>query len=292
MPDNIASRKFNLLQTVLLSTLSPENKTLLCTLVILHNEGYGYAFPSVEWLCKARGVSHERNFKGVANYLPGLVSVGKRGRRNTYTLDFQAIEALPQNVVTLKHTPSLQEKPTGSAPARAAITPADAADTPSAAAINPATEGANSLRDTEEDSLENRTRDDSTSKEDDDLVLSDSPLADYSPPPAATSLAEPSPLGVEMPAPGDMRKRAVEGFEALELNGVTRSQASSQEDATEAHRAARRRSLLIERELERRFRSAEQRREVLARALALEDAGFTGRLDDLIDKAFWNGDEW
>lgn len=286
--------KYTLLQTILSSNLSPQNKTLLCTLVIYHNEEYGYAFPSVEWLCKVRGMSHERNFKGVANYLPGLVTVGKRGRRNTYTLDFQAIKALPQNVVTLKHTPPLQAKATGSAPAREEITPADAADAPSAPVDDPAAEGANSLRDTKEDRLENRTRDDSLSNGSvDTSVAHPLSIADYSPPPAATSLTPVhSPLVEEMPAPGDKGREARNPSEALELNDALEDQPAAQEAAREAHRAARRRALFIEQEVNKRVRSEERRREVLSRCLALDAAGFTGKTDALIDEAIFDGDPW
>lgn len=287
--------KFDLMHVILGSTLKPENKVLLITMVLLHNEKFGAAWPSVERLCQARSMSHEKNFLGVEHYLPGLVKVTKRGRRgNHYVVDVPAVMALPQHVVTLKHTapPSSIEKQI--VPAQAEEVPSVADLVPDATEDDPSSEGANSTRDTTRDSSRERTREDSTSKGGEDGIgPSTSPLADNSPPRAAKSPVDESPpLGEETPAPGDRAKRPEEGPEALELIGVPRNQPSCPEDVTEAYRAARGRVLLIEREVEKRVRSDERRREVLTRALALDAAGFSGRLDALIDEALWDGDPW
>ena len=87
-----AFNKFDLMHIILVSALKPQDKVLLITLVLLHNEDYGAAWPSVERLCQARGMAHEKNFEGIEKYLPGLVTVTKRGRGgNRYVLNVAAL---------------------------------------------------------------------------------------------------------------------------------------------------------------------------------------------------------
>lgn len=113
---------FRLIDAVILSNLKPEDKTTLVELISRADER-GECYPSVARLCQARGMKHEKNFKGVASYLPeGLVEVDRRGRQNHYRLNFKAILALAPADVVLKNTPS-----------RADNTPAVADDTPSTA---------------------------------------------------------------------------------------------------------------------------------------------------------------
>lgn len=143
--------KFDLMNTVLQSQLKPEDKTLLCELILRYNTDTGQLNPSVERLCRARGIKHEKNFKGVHVYLSGLVEVFKGGRKNSYRLNEDAILALPALAVTIKHTPD----PRAHTPALAdntpalegADTPALADDTPATADNSPSQEGANNTED-------------------------------------------------------------------------------------------------------------------------------------------------
>jgi hypothetical protein len=98
--------KYDLFHAVLDSDRSAPDKALLFSLILHANVTTGNAWPSVERLCRARGINNEKNFKGVEHYLPGLVTVTRRGRLgNLYTINADAIADLPQAAVTLKHTP-------------------------------------------------------------------------------------------------------------------------------------------------------------------------------------------
>jgi len=150
--------KFELMNTVLVSDLASGDKALLCEL-ILRSDSEGKSWPSVERLCKVRGIKHEKNFKGAEVYLPGLVTKVKVGRKNHYFLNTPAIEGLSEMTVTIKHTPALEGvSPTDdiNAPAQeGAYTPAAADNTPARADNTPAVEGANSTS----NNTENNTRD-------------------------------------------------------------------------------------------------------------------------------------
>jgi hypothetical protein len=127
--------KFELMNTVLLSELKSEDKNLLLELLMRAND-QGECFPSVERLCKARGIKHEKNFKGADKYLPGLVTKTKRGRKNFYVINTPAVAGLSEFKVNIKHT---------NTPAAEGVnTPAVADDTPAVADNTPAVEGANS----------------------------------------------------------------------------------------------------------------------------------------------------
>ena len=118
--------KFELMNVVTVSTLSPENKNLLMEL-ILRSDLEGVSFPSVQRLCQARSMKHEKNFKGVESYLPGLVTKQKKGRRNWYYLNESAILALGDQKVVIKHTAPLGTTMT---PAKTEVTPPKTGDTP------------------------------------------------------------------------------------------------------------------------------------------------------------------
>lgn len=133
--------KFDAINKVLTSDLKPEDKCLLVELIV-RADGDWVSWPSVERLCKVRGIKHEKNFKGADFYLPGLVTKSKRGRKNVYTVDIKAVEALSDGAVIIKHTPSLH-------------TPAvEGAYTPAVADNTPAVEGANTTSNTSLDSTQ------------------------------------------------------------------------------------------------------------------------------------------
>lgn len=96
--------KLKLVHTVLESRLRAEDKTLL-TKSLLLGDADGLAWPSVERLCRARGMKHEKNFKGADVYLDGLVTTYKVGRKNHYRLDLKAISELEPLDVIIRHTP-------------------------------------------------------------------------------------------------------------------------------------------------------------------------------------------
>lgn len=125
--------KFKLINAVTISNLNGLDKPLMIEL-IMRSDDKGVCWPSVERLCKARGIKHEKNFKGADVYLPGLVTKTKRGRKNIYQLNVNAILALGSNEVTIKHTPATE----------GVFTPATADNTPALADNTPAAEGANS----------------------------------------------------------------------------------------------------------------------------------------------------
>lgn len=152
--------KFELMNKVTISTLAPGDKVLLIELLLRWNTATGQLNPSVERLCKARGIKHEKNFKGVETYLNGLVTKEKRGRKNYYQLNIEAIACLEELQVTIKHTPALEgvSRTEGgddiNTPAVEGVyTPAlEGANTPAAADNTPAVEGANSSIDNTVDS--------------------------------------------------------------------------------------------------------------------------------------------
>lgn len=152
--------KFELMNKITISTLAPGDKVLLIELLLRWNTTTGQLNPSVERLCKARGIKHEKNFKGVETYLNGLVTKEKRGRKNYYQLNIEAIACLEELQVTIKHTPALEgvsaekEEVNTNTPADEGVyTPAvEGANTPAAADNTPAVEGANSSIDNTVDS--------------------------------------------------------------------------------------------------------------------------------------------
>lgn len=160
------TNKFDLLNTVTISKLAPGDKVLLIELILRWNKETGQLNPSVERLCKARGIKHEKNFKGVETYLEGLVTKEKRGRKNYYQLNIEAIACLEPLEVTIKHTPALEGVSSKEVPANT-DTPADegvytpaaeGANTPSGADNTPAAEGANSSYNTSVDSSSNTSK--------------------------------------------------------------------------------------------------------------------------------------
>lgn len=129
--------KFELINVVTLSDLRQENKPLL-TELIMRSDDDGLSWPSVERLCKARGIKHEKNFKGADVYLPGLVTKiknSKNARKNAYIINVPAILDLAPAEVVIKHT-----------------------DYPALADNYPAVEGANSSKNNTVDNSENNTR--------------------------------------------------------------------------------------------------------------------------------------
>lgn len=138
--------KFDMMNVVQVSTLAAQDKSLLTELILRSDES-GESFPSVQRLCMARGMKHEKNFKGADVYLEGLVTKVKRGRKNYYRLNETAILALESAQVVIKHTPS-----------RADNTPATEDNTPALADNTPDDEGANSSMNTSRDSSEDSSR--------------------------------------------------------------------------------------------------------------------------------------
>lgn len=159
------NNKFDVLNKVVRSNLRAQDKCLLVELVLRSDDNW-YSWPSVQRLAQARGIRHEKNFKGAEVYLPGLVTKSKVGRKNGYTLNVAAIMALGEVEVVIKHTPALAPAGEGSDhPADADDTPGQADDTPGEAENVPAKEGANSSKNTTENSSENITEDSSTDGE-------------------------------------------------------------------------------------------------------------------------------
>lgn len=155
--------KFDLMNKVTISGLAPGDKVLLIELILRWNTETGQLNPSVERLCKARGIKHEKNFKGVETYLDGLVTKEKRGRKNYYQLNIEAIACLEELQVTIKHTPALEGASVQKVETQV-DTPADegvyypaaeGVNTPAGADNTPAAEGANSSIYTSRDSSSN-----------------------------------------------------------------------------------------------------------------------------------------
>lgn len=142
--------KFDLINKVLVSTLQEDDKLLLLELIVRTNheqQGTWDCWPSVQRLCQVRGIKYEKNFKGADFYLPGLVTKRKSCRKNVYTVDVDAIMALPAFEVTIKHTPAVE----------GANTPALADNAPAVAENTPAVEGANSTSNNTKNSTEDST---------------------------------------------------------------------------------------------------------------------------------------
>lgn len=144
--------KFDALNIVTISDLAAQDKALLTELILRSDENW-YSWPSVQRLCMARGIKHEKNFKGADVYLPGIVTKVKRGRRMTYTLDIKAIRALDKAEVTIKHTTPLADTPA-----------LEGVNTPAVADNTPAQEGANTSKNTTEDSSSSDTFSNPTSR--------------------------------------------------------------------------------------------------------------------------------
>ena len=139
--------KFDLINATTVSDLSAQDKSLLIELIMRADDA-GVCWPSVQRLCMARGIKHEKNFKGADVYLAGLVTKSKRGRKNTYHLNPEAILALGRQEVVIKHTPAA----TGS------NTPAATVAVPAPADNSPDAEGANSTSNNTTNISKNITR--------------------------------------------------------------------------------------------------------------------------------------
>ncbi|MEU8869315.1 hypothetical protein [Streptomyces umbrinus] len=187
-PANATSaNKFDLINTITISELRPEDKVLLIELVMRWDKETGQLNPSVERLAKARGIKHAKNFKGADAYLPGLVTKQKVGRKNHYTLNVPGIINLAAGKVNLSHY-----TPAPNTPATEGVstnTPAPADNTPSTAGVknpspagvySPSKEGSNSSRDSSVDSSSNNGVVTTVQKEDQGEALAEtkSPLAD------------------------------------------------------------------------------------------------------------------
>ncbi len=138
--------KFDLINKVLVSDLDAKDKPLLIELIMRADDEWK-CWPSIERLCKARGIKHERNFKGVDVYLPGLVTKVKRGRSYTYHINTSAVAELLDAEVTIKHTPPLST----STPDTSAV---EEVNTSAVAVNTSAVEGANSTYNNTSDSTE------------------------------------------------------------------------------------------------------------------------------------------
>lgn len=134
--------KFDLINKVLMSDLQPEDKCLLIELIVRSDENWK-SRPSVERLCKVRGIKHEKNFKGADYYLPGLVTKVKKGRRNWYIINTPAVAGLSEGTVAIKHTPPIINTPA-----------LEGVNTPAVADNTPAVEGANTTSNTTVDTTE------------------------------------------------------------------------------------------------------------------------------------------
>lgn len=149
--------KFDLINKVLMSDLQAEDKCLLIEL-ITRSDDNGKSWPSVQRLCKARGIRYTKNFKGADHYLPGLVTKTKQGRKNVYVINTPAVAGLSEVEVTIKHTPALEGVSAVNTPSRPDNTPAvEGSNTPAVADNTPSTEGANSTSNTTEDTSKKST---------------------------------------------------------------------------------------------------------------------------------------
>lgn len=179
--------KLGLINTVLRSQLASEDKTLLVEL-LMRSDGDWYSWPSVQRLCQARGMKFEKNFKGADKYLPGLVVVEKKGRKNTYRLNAEGIAALEPAEVIIKHTPAT----TGEAPAQEGENnPSVADDVPAVAEKNPSEGGAYSTRDITKDSTSHSTRE-STQVDADASTMTTSLTGDSLTSPSSSVTRDPS----------------------------------------------------------------------------------------------------
>lgn len=146
--------KFDANNKVLLSVMKPEDKALLIELLMRCDADW-FCYPSVQRLCQARGIKHEKNFKGAEAYLPGLVRSEKQGRKKVYYVDIEAIMRLADAEVVIKHTPRVAAV----APAQPADVPVTAEHAPGTAENVPCEEGAYSSLDTTEKSTRDTSRD-------------------------------------------------------------------------------------------------------------------------------------
>jgi len=145
--------KFDYINKVMVSDLRPEDKCLLVELIVRADEDWT-CFPSVERLCKVRGMKHYKNFKGADYYLPGLVTKSKRGRKNIYTINTPALEGLLEAEVTSRYgnTPAVEGL------IGPAVEGVSEPNSPAVADNSPAVEGPNTTTNTtEEDTTENTT---------------------------------------------------------------------------------------------------------------------------------------
>lgn len=145
--------KMRLMHKVWYSDLTATQKAIL-TYLISKADGKGVAWPTVATLCQVAGIKHEKNFKGVAHYLDGLVTVTKVGRQNYYLLNTPALEGLSEAEVILKETPSRTDTPA----VEGLNTPAPADNTPATEGSNtPAVEGTERTVDRTRERTEERT---------------------------------------------------------------------------------------------------------------------------------------
>lgn len=276
--------KFDLFHVVLNSALSAPDKTLLISLILHTGVDTGESWPSVERLCRARGIDNEKNFKGVARYLPDLVTVTRRGRRgNLYTLCVPAIQSLPQAPVVLKHTPRLVPAVEAKVPALQDLVPAVEAE-----ALDSA--GANSTRHITRNNTQNTTETDLKGSHVSALINEG--------PPTAVAAADAPPLDVTLPVPGDIRALVpmTEG-RALGANesGGRISGTSGDPQVQEAVREspeARLDKLLLKRRIEKWVKDEEEQQRVLEKALELRANGASERGDDLVHAAYGVLCEW
>ena len=150
-------KKLELMNKVMVSDLRPEDKCLLVELLLRSDED-GYSFPSVERLCKVRGIKHAKNFKGADHYLPGLVTKVRKGRRNGYTIDMPAVEGLFEaSVVTYRG--SWRERQGNDAPSAEGLqTPVTADLAPVEEEEDPGGEGVDTTQDNTSVSTRESTR--------------------------------------------------------------------------------------------------------------------------------------
>lgn len=121
--------KLKMLDKVSLSALKTRDKAIL-TELILRADDEGHSWPSVARLSKAAGIKNEKNFKGVAHYLPGLVRIEReQGQQNHYYLNGEAIMALPELEVEVKDTPARAAKE-GNPPSHAGGSASEIKDNP------------------------------------------------------------------------------------------------------------------------------------------------------------------
>ncbi len=102
MTNNNGTDKFTMINHVLISNLDAKAKVLAVELIMRRNPETKQLNPGVARLCKARGIKDTKNFKGLDTYLPGLVTVHRTpGKKNSYSLNDEAIMALPEAEVKL-----------------------------------------------------------------------------------------------------------------------------------------------------------------------------------------------
>ena len=96
------ANKAKMINHVLISNLDAKAKVLVVELIMRRNPQTGQLDPGVARLCMARGIKDTKNWKGLDTYLPGLVTVHRTpGKKNSYSLNDEAIMALPEAEVKL-----------------------------------------------------------------------------------------------------------------------------------------------------------------------------------------------